>query len=673
MLVVLALFVAVRLVFLPSGFAFPFDAVFVTSAAAVIVALTALVVAVIVAAIGKLPLVGTGVFVGTCLLLTAGWFSQPSISIAVAVVSFTLAACVLGATLGTLASGRIAVSTMTTKTLTSLLTIAAAAYLIGFVWVLADTGDVEKLSSWRPRDELMPANLSAPNPGSSGTYVVRTLFYGSGNDVRREEYHSGVALRTHTVDASAFFRGYTGWRRWARSRYWGFDVDRLPLNARVRYPEGPGPFPLVLIAHGNHRMNDFSDPGYAYLGEQLASRGFILASVDQNFLNGTPGFREPTATELPRGREQAVRGWHLLEHLRLWHEWNRQTGNPFYGNVDLSRIAVMGHSRGGEAAATAVAFNRMKYYPEDATIRFDYGYDLQAIVAVAPADGQYQPAQQPRWVEDVSYLTLQGAHDADASSFAGSRQADRVRFTRPGPWFSAEIWVYRANHGQFNTGWGARDFPAPLGWFLNLAPLMAADQQRRISETYISAFLETTLNGRPEYLPLFKDWRTGRAWLPETLYVNRYRDASYVPVATFQEDADLASTTAKGGAIEGEGFTLWREGRIPTRRGDRGYNGVFLGWHQTQGRQPATYTISLPDDAVSTWRLTDRSTVELSVAALDQNAPVPPGARRPQAMNSGDREAPDFTIELVASDGTTAAVPVSRFADIPAAAERKVH
>ena len=34
------------------------------------------------------------------------------------------------------------------------------------------------------------------------------------------------------------------------------------------------------IVHGNHGMDDFSDPGYAYLGELLANRGFIVASVD---------------------------------------------------------------------------------------------------------------------------------------------------------------------------------------------------------------------------------------------------------------------------------------------------------------------------------------------------------------------------------------------------------
>ena len=664
-LALLTLFVAIHVIFLPSGYGVAFDTAFVTATTAAVILLLALIVALILVALRKLPLAGTGAFVGAGVLITVGSFSQPSISLVAAVISACVAACVLGATIATLASGRLARSTNASKVLTSLLFAAAGIYAVGFVWVLADDGDMEKISSWRPRGELMPPSLLANNPGLRGAHTVRTLTYGSGTDIRRTEYNSAITIRTRTVDASRFFRGYDGWRRWARTQFWGFDLDKLPLNAQVWYPDGPGPFPLVLIAHGNHRMNDFSEAGYAYLGELLASRGFILASIDQNFLNGIPGFRELTAMELPRSAEPAVRGWHLLEHLSLWHEWSRQTTSPFYGKVDLTRIALMGHSRGGEAAATAAAFNRMKYYPEDATIRFDYGYDLQAIVAIAPADGQYQPAQQPRWVEDVSYLTLQGAQDADMSSFAGSRQADRVRFTRPGPWFSADIWAYRANHGQFNTGWGERDQPAPLGWFLNLAPLMPADQQRRISETYISAFLETTLNGQREYLPLFKDWRTGRNWLPETIYVNRYRDASYVPVATFQEDADLVSTTAKGGAIEGEGFTLWREGRIPTRRGDRGYNGVFLGWYHTQGRPPATYTISLPDDAVATWRLTDRSTVELSVATLDQNAPVPPGARRPQATNSSDREAPDFTIELVASDGATAAAPVSRFADIP--------
>ncbi len=38
--------------------------------------------------------------------------------------------------------------------------------------------------------------------------------------------------------------------------------------------------------HGNHAMSRPSEPGYAYLGEHLASQGYVVAAIDQNFLNG---------------------------------------------------------------------------------------------------------------------------------------------------------------------------------------------------------------------------------------------------------------------------------------------------------------------------------------------------------------------------------------------------
>ena len=41
------------------------------------------------------------------------------------------------------------------------------------------------------------------------------------------------------------------------------------------------------------------------------------------------------------------------EHLRLWREWQGDPENPLHGLADLDRIALIGHSRGGEAVATA--------------------------------------------------------------------------------------------------------------------------------------------------------------------------------------------------------------------------------------------------------------------------------------------------------------------------------
>src|SRR5262249_39119421 len=296
--------------------------------------------------------------------------------------------------------------------------------------------------------------------------------------------------------------------------------------------------------------------------------GFILASIDENFLNGGL-FHDPP-------KQQAVRGWMLLEHLKLWHAWNKAEGNPLYQKIDLQNVALMGHSRGGEAAATAALFNKLRYCPEDRNIKFDYNFPIQSIAPIAPADGQYKPAGSPRVIENVSYFTIQGASDADVSSFMGSQQWERVHYTEGGPWFKSELYIYRANHGQFNTSWGRSDAGPPFDWFLNLKPLISGDDQRTIGKVYLSAFLEATLHHRNEYLPLFRDYRRGRAWLPDTPYINRYQDATYEPLADFQEDPDLTTTTAPGGHIAAENLSIWREGRIPFRRGDRGYNGVFV-------------------------------------------------------------------------------------------------
>src|ERR1043166_7553160 len=127
---------------------------------------------------------------------------------------------------------------------------------------------------------------TAPNPSAEGPFEVRTLYYGSGKDRRRAAFRDSVTLRTRTVDGSKLAAAPTPALGRSRKKYWGFGFDSMPVNGRVWYPDGPGPYPLVLVVHGNHNMKDFSDPGYAYLGRLLASRGFILASVDENFLNG---------------------------------------------------------------------------------------------------------------------------------------------------------------------------------------------------------------------------------------------------------------------------------------------------------------------------------------------------------------------------------------------------
>jgi hypothetical protein len=143
-----------------------------------------------------------------------------------------------------------------------------------------------------------------------------------------------------------------------------------------------------------------------------------------------------------------------------------------------------------------------------------------------------------------------------------------------------------------------------------------------------------------------------------------------VPLAGYQEDADLTTTTAPGGRIAGEKLSIWREGRIPWRGGDRDYNGVFLGWNRAKNADAPSYAITLPEGAAARWRLGNTSTIELSLAALDEDAPLPgkkkdDKSKQPDKAKKKEGESPDFTIELVTTDGATAAAKVSRFAAIP--------
>jgi len=628
------------------------DVLVVMVLAAAIIGLSALLVWLLLAAFRRLSPWATGFFVGSVAVYVASIGPEFGIMLGFTVVSV---AAILGASIAALLYG-LREAALAKKIVTIVLLVSSAAAAGWFLFFAASDGTTEALIKARAAQGSPPAVIRADNPGRPGPYRVRSLTYGSGGDKWRAEYRN-VAIRTPAIDASAFFKDFKNWRAKARRLYWGFGFDKLPLNARVWYPDGPGPFPLVLIVHGNHQMEQWSDPGYQYLGELLASRGFILASVDENFLNFSWSGDPP--------KEKAPRGWMLLEHLRLWRDWNAKAGNPFFGKVDLDRIALMGHSRGGEAAATAALFNKLSYYPDDATIRFEpYDFHIRSIVAIAPADGQYRPAGAWRTIENVNYFVLQGGHDADVSSFIGSRQFERVKFTAPGPWFKSELYIYRANHGQFNTVWGRYDSgDGPIHWFLNTKPLLSPDDQRRIASVYISAFLETTLHNHREYLPLFRDARAGRDWLPDALCLNRYEDATWKQLAGFGEDVDVTTGSLPGVRIAAENFSTWKEGRIPFRNGDRERNGVFLGWNRkTEKPVPApAYTISLPDGIAGG----ARAVLAIELSTTDDEPPVPKGAKERKEKSkkeaSKDVEPVDFTVELTDAGGKTAALPLSRF------------
>ena len=529
---------------------------------------------------------------------------------------------------------------------------------------------------------LANRTITAPNPGDTGPLAVRTLYYGSGGDKHRAEYRDSLTYRTRTVDASPYARMEPPAAK-SRKRYWGFDNTKFPLNARIWYPQGDGPFPLVLVVHGNHNMKEFSDPGYQWLGELLASRGFILASIDENFLNG--GLRG----------ENDARGWMLLKHLETFRALKDSSGKPLHRKVDMTRIALMGHSRGGEAVAIAGAFNRLPYYPDDATQKFDFNFDIKGLVAIAPVDGQYRPAEQPTPVADYSYLVIHGSHDGDVSSFSGLTQYNRLRFTRPGNQFKSAIWMYRANHGQWNTVWNNKDNGSYSVRALNLEALIPGEQQRQFGRVVIGSFLEAVLNGRDEYRPVFRDYRAAGDWLPPTMYLTRYADANTRWLATFDEDVDVTTGTAPGVRITADSLSSWKENDVAARsRGGTfrsnvatlGWNNTPVGKDTTKPRAPARVSISVPDSIRRAWAVGRSSAVLLTIGSTDQKpgprrvprdstaksdsakrdsaakpAPKPKPPAKPKVKPPKDTTPPDFSVEMEDSAGRSVRLPLSDF------------
>ena len=398
---------------------------------------------------------------------------------------------------------------------------------------------------------LEDRTLDLPNPGLPGEYGVLTLTYGSGKDLRRPEYGEDVDIVARRVDGSKLIDNWDGFSGWLRSSYWGFGVDELPLQARVWYPDGDGPFPVVLIVHGNHSMEDFSDPGYGYLGELFASRGIIFASVDENFINGTASARVELFADRPGLQEENdARGWLLLEHLALWRDWNEEEGHPFEGRVDTDRFALIGHSRGGEAVGIAAAFNSLDRYPDDASVDFDFGFNLRGVIAIAPVYGQYEPRERPTPVRDVNYFTIHGDMDGDVQSFEGIGQYSRVGFSGDEFRFRSSLYVVGANHGQFNTTWENLDTGLFRAWALDTGGIMDGEAQRDVARVYFSAFLELVFYDRTEYLPIFRDARYAADWLPATYFINQYADIRDVVVTDFEEDIDPVTMSLAGGRIE---------------------------------------------------------------------------------------------------------------------------
>jgi hypothetical protein len=324
-------------------------------------------------------------------------------------------------------------------------------------------------------------------------------------------------------------------------------------------------------------------------------------------------------------------------------------------------------------------------------VKFNFNFNIKSVFAIAPVDGQYKPAGMWTPIENVNYMVIHGSHDGDVSSFNGLRAFQRIKFTDGKPWFKTAWYVYRANHGQWNTVWGNKDNGPRSGRYLDLRGLITPEEQRQFSKVMIGAFMEATLHGHSEYLPIFRDHRVAGAWLPKTMYITRFEESGFKPLATFDEDVDVTTGSEPGVTISGDSLATWKENQLNLRSGANdpintqvvtlGWNNHIRGDDTTKLGKPASYTISMSDSLVQALNVGRESAIYLSLAPTDAKpGPRAPArdttkkadstkkgdrakspAKKPDAKAGKDSTPVDLTVEMVDASGHTARLPLSKF------------
>ncbi|SDP02234.1 hypothetical protein SAMN05428967_0910 [Phyllobacterium sp. YR620] len=174
-----------------------------------------------------------------------------------------------------------------------------------------------------------------------------------------------------------------------------------PIRGQVRYPTpltSAAPtdrFPIIVFLHGNHSNEDPSYEGYDYMAQDLAAHGYVVVSIDANWINGGSPIDGDSSSQ---SRAQLILG--TLDRLRQI-DASGQVGSdnepgPLDGlkdKLDFDRIGIMGHSRGGQGVSYAIKFNQTRLGVTEDDLRASLiahpdlfkGYYPDLLEAVKPA------------------------------------------------------------------------------------------------------------------------------------------------------------------------------------------------------------------------------------------------------------------------------------------------
>ncbi|MGW4567100.1 alpha/beta hydrolase family protein, partial [Streptomyces sp. NPDC004561] len=333
----------------------------------------------------------------------------------------------------------------------------------------------------------LPAN--EVDPGKPGNYRTRTGEY------------SLKPVRLPGLAAPAEMRG----------------VVVAPVGATGRRP-------LALFLHGRHytcyKGHDVtgdwpckaggkpvpSHRGYLRDQQLLASQGYVTVSIAANGVNGQDNAAEDGGAQ---ARSSLVR-----LHLARWADWAEHPATApavvrDAPRADLSRVLLVGHSRGGEGVNRA-ALDSLSPPPADqdgyhGAVR----WTVRGMVLIGPTVFGQNP------VPDVPSVTILPGCDGDVSDLQGEVYVDGTRAVSNGTSLHSAVYVIGADHNFFNSEWTPGQAAAPAEddfsddprhpdpvCSKHAATRLTADQQHRAGSTYVAAAARLFLTGDDRVRPL---------------------------------------------------------------------------------------------------------------------------------------------------------------------------